>query len=99
MFTVQQIDTVRVFCDVPEAQAAGVAVGAEADVKLFGLGGQVVKGKVTRLANAIDPTSRTMRTEIDLVNASGALRPGMYAQVTIKLGPAAHIADAAGAHH
>jgi|SRR5579884_2269310 len=85
LFTVQQLDTVRVFCDVPEAQAAGVAAGAEADVKLYGLDGQVIKGKVTRIAHAIDPASRTMRAEIDLPNPKGTLRPGMYAQVTIAL--------------
>jgi multidrug efflux pump subunit AcrA (membrane-fusion protein) len=90
MFTLQQVDTVRVFCDVPEAQAAGVALGASADVKLYGLAGQVIAGKITRIANAIDPASRTMRAEIDLPNPDRALRPGMYAQVTIKLRPSAH---------
>lgn len=99
LFTVQRLDTVRVFCDVPEAQAAAISVGADADVKLFGLAGQVVKGKVTRLANAIDPASRTMRTEIDLPNPSGLLRSGMYAQVTIKLQAPAPVADAATVPH
>ena len=98
LFTVQQTDTVRVFCEVPEAQAAGVAAGAETDVKLFGLGGQVIKGKVTRTAHAIDPTSRTMRAEIDLPNPKGTLQPGMYAQVTIALRESARVADAAPAH-
>ena len=99
LFTVQQIDTVRVFCEVPEGAAGGVVVGAEADVKLFGLAGQIVKGKVTRLANAIDPTTRTMRAEIDLPNASGVLRPGMYAQVTIKVGPPARVTEGPGSSH
>ena len=98
LFTVQQLDTVRVFCDVPESEAAGVIAGAEADVKLFGLAGHVVRGKVTRLANAIDPSSRTMRTEIDLPNPAGVLRPGMYAQVTIKLQRPAPLADSAAPH-
>jgi multidrug resistance efflux pump len=96
LFTVQQLETMRVFCDVPESQSAGVAVGAEADVKLYGLGGQIVKGKVTRLADAIEPATRTMRTEVDLPNPTGVLRPGMYAQVTIRLQPPP-IADAAAA--
>lgn len=96
LFTVQRLDIVRVFCDVPEAQVAGISIGGEADVKLYGLAGQVLKGKVTRLANAIDPASRTMRTEIDLPNPSGLLRSGMYAQVTIKLQPPP-VADAAAA--
>lgn len=94
LFTVQQLDTVRVFCDVPELQAACVAVGAPADVKVYGLDGQVIAGKVTRVATAIDPASRTMRVEIDLKNANESLRPGMYAQVTLKLRPRAGVADA-----
>ena len=97
LFTVQQLSTMRVFCDVPESQTAGVVVGAEAAVKLYGLSGQVIKGKVTRLANAIEPVSRTMRTEIDLPNPEGVLRPGMYAQVTIKLQQSRPGADAAAA--
>ena len=85
LFVVQQLDTVRVFCDVPEAHAAEVAVGADADIKFIALAGQAIKGKITRVSNAIDPASRTMRVEIDLPNSDGALRPGMFAQVTIKL--------------
>jgi len=95
LFTVQQLETIRVFCDVPESQAVGVSVGADADVKIYALAGRVLKGKVTRLANAIDPASRTMRTEIDLPNPNGVLRPGMYAQVTITLQQPARVADAA----
>ena len=98
LFTVQQVETVRVFCDVPEAQASGVFVGAEAQVKLYGAAAQVIKGKVTRVAGAIDPASRTMRTEIDLPNSDGLLRPGMYAQVTLKLRPPPRVADAAQSH-
>lgn len=94
LFTVQQLDTVRVMCDVPELQAAGVAVGAAAEVKVYGLDGQSVAGKVTRIATAVDPASRTMRVEIDLKNANETLRPGTYAQVTIALRPPPHVADA-----
>jgi multidrug resistance efflux pump len=86
LFTVQQLDTVRVYCDVPEAQAAAVSIGADADVKLYGLG-QTLHGKITRTSESIDPASRTMRAEIDLPNPDHHLKPGMYAQVSIKLQP------------
>jgi multidrug resistance efflux pump len=98
LFVVQQLDTVRVYCDVPEVNAAGVSIGADADVKLYGLAGQVIKGRITRLSNAIEPASRTMRTEIDLPNPTHVLRSGMYAQVTIKLQPLP-VADAAAPGH
>ncbi|MGA2501243.1 MAG: efflux RND transporter periplasmic adaptor subunit, partial [Tepidisphaeraceae bacterium] len=87
LFNVQRIDQVRVFCDVPEASAAAVAVGGTATVKVYGLGGQTIEGKVTRIATSLNPGSRTMRAEIDLQNPRESLRPGMYAQVTLTLAP------------
>jgi len=86
LFTVQQIDKIRVFCDVPEASAAMVAVGDAAEVKLYGPAGQTVRGSVTRLASAVSPETRTMRVEVDLDNREGRLRPGMYAHVTLAPG-------------
>ena len=95
LFTIQQLETVRVTCEVPESQAAGVLVGADAEIKLYGLSGQTIKGKVTRTADSIDPASRTMRAEVDVANADHVLKPGMYAQATIKLrSPAASTAPA-----
>ena len=88
LFTLQQIDTVRVFCDVPELSAAGVHAGDKAEVKVYGLNNRTVTGTVTRLARSLDPQTRTMRVEIDLKNADESLRPGMYAQVTLNV-PAA----------
>jgi multidrug resistance efflux pump len=91
LFTLQQIDTVRVLCDVPELTAAGVKVGDKAEVKVYGLNNRTVGGTVTRLASALDPQTRTMRVEVDLKNADESLRPGMYAQVTLSVpAPAPH---------
>jgi RND family efflux transporter MFP subunit len=47
------------------------------------LPGTTFAGQITRFAEALDPSSRTMRTEVDLPNADGTLRPGMYGTVTI----------------
>jgi multidrug resistance efflux pump len=85
LFAIQQIQTVRILCDVPESSAAGVSVGGKADIKVFGLGGQTISGAITRLATSLDPQTRTMRAEIELKNPAEALRPGMYAQVTISV--------------
>jgi multidrug efflux pump subunit AcrA (membrane-fusion protein) len=85
LFTLQKLDVVRVFADVPEASAAGIRSGLPADVKLYGPAGVTIHGAVTRIATALDPTTRTMRVEIDLPNPGEKLLPGMYAQVT--LGP------------
>jgi multidrug efflux pump subunit AcrA (membrane-fusion protein) len=97
LFTLQQVETVRVFCDVPELQAAGVAVGDRADIKVYGLDGQVITAKVTRMATSLNPTTRTMRAEIDLPNPTEALRPGMYVQVSLMARPVRAPAAAAAA--
>jgi multidrug efflux pump subunit AcrA (membrane-fusion protein) len=83
LFTCQKIDVVRVFAEVPEVNAAGIGAGWPAEVRLFGQAGQTVNGSVTRTSNALDPTTRTMRVEIDLPNRDETLLPGMYAQVTL----------------
>src|SRR5205823_14440414 len=94
LFTCQKIDVVRVFCDVPEINAAGVRAGTRAEVKLYGLSGQTIRATVTRIAAAMDPATRPMRAEVDLKNPNEALRPGMYAQVTLSLEPPPRVADA-----
>ena len=83
LFTCQEIDKVRVFADVPETNAAAIRPGWVAEVRLFGPDGQTVLGSVTRVSAALDPTTRTMRIEIDLPNPDEKLLPGMYAQVSL----------------
>jgi len=61
---------------------SGIA-GLAAAIRLYGKTRLVVHGAVTRIAIALDPTTRTMRVEIDLPNPLERLLPGMYAQVTL----------------
>jgi RND family efflux transporter MFP subunit len=83
--TVARIDLVRVSVDVPEPSAPYVHRGAPATLEVAALPGQSFKGSVTRYADALDPATRTMRTEVDLPNADAALRPGMYGNLAIAL--------------
>jgi RND family efflux transporter MFP subunit len=83
LFVVVRSDPVRVFVDVPEKDATLVSVGNRAIVRVQSAGGKPVEGAVTRSAWALDRTSRTLCTEIDLPNADGKLRPGMYANAAI----------------
>jgi HlyD family secretion protein len=78
IFTVMRSDPVRVFVDVPESDAALIYDHAEAHVAVQALKGPDLVGKVTRTAWALSPGARTLRTEIDLQNPDGRLRPGMY---------------------
>lgn len=81
LFVLAQIDPIRVFVDVPEIYASSVHTGLNASLELPAFPGQRFSGKVARTADAIDPQTRTLRTEIDVPNHDGRLFPGAYAQV------------------
>lgn len=81
LFVVAQIDPIRVYVDVPEIYASSVRPGVKASIELPALTGQQFSGSVVRTADAIDPGTRTLRTEIDVPNRDGRLLPGSYAQV------------------
>jgi RND family efflux transporter MFP subunit len=85
LFTVQRIDTIRVFCDVPENDVPHLHLGDTAIVKPYGFEGKPFLGTVTRFSLALNPETRNMRTEIDLPNPDERLYPGMYAQVSLEM--------------
>jgi RND family efflux transporter MFP subunit len=83
LLIVARTDTVRVFADVPEPDVPFITHGDRAALEVAALPGRTFTGQVTRFAEALDPSSRTMRTEVDLPNPDGTLRPGMYGTLTI----------------
>src|SRR5712664_2555399 len=85
LFTVQRIDTIRVFCDVPENDVPHLHIGDPAIVKPSGFDGKPFIGKVTRFSLRLDPETRNMRTEIDLPNPKEQLYPGTYAEVSLEM--------------
>jgi multidrug efflux pump subunit AcrA (membrane-fusion protein) len=81
-------DLLRVFVDVPEMEAPLVDSGENGDlatVHVQALGNQQFENKVTRTGWSLDAANRSLRTEIDIPNTDGTLRPGMYATTTILL--------------
>jgi RND family efflux transporter MFP subunit len=85
LFRIANVDTLRVFVNVPEAYAGDIARDTEVTVAFTATPGVSPVGKVVRTAGAIDPASRTMLTEIRLTNSEGKLIPGGYAQVKLKV--------------
>jgi RND family efflux transporter MFP subunit len=85
LFTVQRIDTIRVFCDVPENDVPHLHIGDPAIVKPYGFEGKPFIGTVTRFSLRLNPETRNMRTEIDLSNPEERLYPGMYAEVSLEM--------------
>jgi membrane fusion protein, multidrug efflux system len=74
---------------VPEIYAPSVRPGVKGTIELPALVGQHFDGSVVRTADAIDPATRTLRTEIDVPNRDGRLLPGSYAQVQFGVNVAA----------
>ncbi len=87
LFEVAQIDTLRVFVNVPQAFAPNVTVGLPVHVTVRGQLTQPVTGTVARTASAFDPGTRTLLTEVDIPNESHRLLPGMFVYVTLTIAP------------
>jgi RND family efflux transporter MFP subunit len=83
LFEIARTDPMRAFVEVPQVFAPSVRVGAEANVAVRNFRGRVFTGRVTRTAGALDPASRTLRTQVDLPNPNGELLAGMYVDVSL----------------
>lgn len=83
--TVQRVDKVRVFVNVPEPDVPAVDQGDPATLVLSALPEKKFEGEVTRFASALDSSTRTMKVEVDFPNPERLLRPGMYGSLTLAL--------------
>ena len=88
LFTLVQVDTLRVLFNVPQSAATLISVGQRAEVAVRELGDSTFSGRVALTSRAIDAASRTMLTEVHVKNAGRRLMPGMFA--TVKLALPAH---------
>jgi RND family efflux transporter MFP subunit len=85
LFSLAQVDVLRIFVFVPQSNAPDIKVGESAKVSVRELPGRSFTGKVTRTAGAIDPASRTLLTEVDVPNPEGVLLSGSYATVRFRI--------------
>ena len=85
LFTIMDIETVRVYTNVPQDDAPLVKPDTPAMVTVKELKDRPFRGTVTRSTLALDPSTRTMLVEIDLPNQDHALQPGTFAEVTLLL--------------
>jgi membrane fusion protein, multidrug efflux system len=85
LFRIAQTDVLRIYVDVPQTQSRLITLGQSAAVSLREIPSRTFNAKVVRTARAIDPASRTLRTELQVQNADGELFPGMYAEVKFTL--------------
>jgi RND family efflux transporter MFP subunit len=81
MYDLAQTDPLRVYVSVPQSYAHSMRPGLKACLELTEFPNRRFCGQVVRNAEAIDPGTRTLLTEVDVPNSSGQLFPGEYAQV------------------
>ena len=98
MFSMVHSDVIRVWVYVPQDDAFGVKPGIEAVIRVPAMPNLTFDGKVTRIADALQPGTRTLLTEVDIPNPDGALQPGIYCTVELKIprkSPALIVPDSA----
>jgi len=83
LYRIAQTRTLRTFVNVPQSSVSAVHVGQAAALTLSDFPGRTFSGSVTRMARALDPSSRTMLVEVDVPNAEGTLFPGSFANVEL----------------
>jgi len=87
LFEIAQIDTLRVFVNLPQPYARNVRAGLPVEVRVRGQLEDPVAAKVSRTASALDPSTRTLLTQVDIPNASHRMLPGMFVYVDFNIAP------------
>ena len=85
LFRIAQTDRLRTYINVPQAEASAVKVGQTATLAVPDLPGRKFAGAVSHVANALDPSTRTLLVEVQVPNSAGILMPGMYTLVDFAL--------------
>ena len=82
---IQDVNPIRLTIPLPESDIVSIKKGTAVEIYFPELVGEALLAKVSRMAGALDPASKTLQVEIDLDNADSKIKPGMYAKVTVKI--------------
>lgn len=81
-FTISDLSTVWILCDVYENDLPNVHVGETAEIRLNAYPGKVLTGRISNVSPVLDPTIRTSKVRIEVANPQGILRVGMFVTAT-----------------
>jgi len=81
LLRIEQVSKLRLVVSVPEADTGAIPKGATLRFRVPAFPGQTFSATVARIPRSLDFQTRTMPVEADVNNPSGALAPGMYADV------------------
>lgn len=82
LLVLQEVARLRLVIPVPEENVGTIALGHRVTFHVPSTPGRSFQGRVSRIAHALDPKTRTMAVEADVTNTDGSLSPGMYPSVT-----------------
>ena len=82
-FTISDLTTVWIVCDVYESDMAHVRVGEPAEIKLNAYPDKVLKGTISNIGSILDPNIRTAKVRIEVANPGEMMRPGMFGTATL----------------
>jgi RND family efflux transporter MFP subunit len=85
LFRVARTSPLRIYVNVPQRDAQLVKIGMGGDLTLPQFPNRTFRAHVTDTAEVVDPSSRSLLTELQIPNESGELLPGAYAEITFKL--------------
>jgi cobalt-zinc-cadmium efflux system membrane fusion protein len=83
VLTIADLSTVWVTSDVPESSIRMVHNSERVDIELAAYPGEVFHGRVTQIADTVDPQTRTIKVRAEIQNAGGRLRPEMFARIRL----------------
>ena len=83
LFTISDLKNVWILANVYESNISQVHAGDEVEVTTLAYPGRVFHGKVDKIFNVLDPTNKVMKIRIVLSNPDYALKPEMFASVTV----------------
>jgi RND family efflux transporter MFP subunit len=86
LFRIADTGTLRVFVNVPQNYLTSVKMGQKAFLTVRNFPGREFPGTISRSTGTLDPTSRTLRYQIDVDNKDGTLVAGMYGQARLQVG-------------
>jgi RND family efflux transporter MFP subunit len=85
LFEIMDMEIIRLTVALPETEVDNISKGMQAKISFTELPGQTFSVHVSRLANAIDNRTKTMKVQLDIPNRNGKIKAGMYANVEIQL--------------
>jgi cobalt-zinc-cadmium efflux system membrane fusion protein len=81
VMTIADLSTVWVSSDVPESDIRLVQVGERLEIELAAYPGETFNGRVTRIADTVDPQTRTIKVRAEMDNRRGRFRPEMFGRI------------------